>query len=188
MPQKYPIQPSIKVYLSPIVKDIDHLLRILCNTCTIFINLRKRLYDSRMRNTELIRAKEQAIYDTYKRGLEEGKFSSFRDAGEWVVRQPAPRFFIESRTISLLVGRIEQNISLLDLHSSSRRLVRQIYKNYRQYLADHPDCGLSRERIMEILVEEPAPEFYITGDAARRIIRKEVKRARESWEKKARKG
>lgn len=134
-----------------------------------------------MRNTELIRAKERAIYETYKRGLEEGRFSCFRDAGEWVVKQPAPRFFIESRTVSLLVGRIEKDISLLDLHASSRRLVRQIYRNYMEFLQEHPGCKLSRERIMEILVEEPAPEFYITGDAARRIIRKEIRKARERW-------
>lgn len=132
-----------------------------------------------MRNMEIIRAREKAIYETYRRGLEEGRFASFRDAGEWVVRQPAPRFYIEARTVSLLVGMMERGKCPHRLHASSRRLVRQMLDNYRAYMEAHPDCGMSRERVMELLVEEPAPEFYITGDAARKIIRKEVRRIRE---------
>lgn len=135
-----------------------------------------------MRDTELIRAKEEAIYAVYKRGLEEGRFRSFREAGEWVRRQPAPRFFIDSRTASLLLGKIHSQQFLMGLHPSSRRLILQLDERYRNYLKAHPRCGMSRERIMEILVEEPAPEFYITGDGARRIIRKVIKRVRARWD------
>lgn len=135
-----------------------------------------------MRDTELIRAKEEAIYAVYKRGLEEGRFKSFREAGEWVRSQPAPRFFIDSRTASLLLGKIHSQSFLMGLHPSSRRLILQLDERYRAYRRDHPGSVLSRERVMELLVEEPAPEFYITGDAARRIIRKVIKRVRARWD------
>ena len=98
-----------------------------------------------MRDTELIRSKERAIYAVYKRGLEEGRFKSFREAGEWVRRQPAPRFFIDSRTASLLLGKIHSQSFLMGLHPSSRRLILQLNERYRAYLAAHPRCGMSRE-------------------------------------------
>ena len=134
-----------------------------------------------MRDTGLIRAKEDAIYEVYKRGLVEGKFRSFRDAGDWVCKQPAPKFFIDSRTASLLIGKVLAGQSIHNMHSSSRRLVRQLHRNYVQFMEDNPGCTLSRDRVMELLVDEPAPEFYLTGDATRRILRKAIKRVRERW-------
>lgn len=135
-----------------------------------------------MRDTELIRAKERAIYAVYKRGLEEGRFKSFREAGEWVRRQPAPRFFIDSRTASLLLGKIHSQQFLMRLHPSSRRMILQLNERYRAYLKAHPRSNMSRERVMELLVDEPAPEFYITGDGARKIIRKVVREVRSRWD------
>lgn len=135
-----------------------------------------------MRDTELIRAKEDAIYAVYKRGLEEGRFRSFREAGAWVCRQPAPRYFIDSRTASLLIGKIRNQDFLMGLHPSSRRLVIHLEGKYRKYLCEHPKSTLSRERVMELLVDEPAPEFYISPEGARRIIRKAIRRVREQWE------
>lgn len=57
-------------------------------------------------------------------------------------------------------------------------MVWQLWKNYTAYLDAHPGCGLSRERILEILVDEPAPEFYISTDGARRLLYGEIKRVR----------
>jgi len=57
-------------------------------------------------------------------------------------------------------------------------MAQQLYDNYLKYLNEHPDNTLSRERVLELLVDEPAPEFYITGDAARKILREQIKKAR----------
>jgi len=145
------------------------------------LNLFTFAIKERMRDTELIRAKEQALYAVYKRGLEEGRFKSFREAGEWTRKQPAPRYFIDSRTASLLLGKIHNQSFLMGLHPASRRLILHLDSKYKEYLHEHPKSTLSRERIMELLVEEPAPEFYITGEGARKIIRKVIKGIREKW-------
>lgn len=127
-----------------------------------------------MRDTELNRKKAKALYSVYKRGLEEGRFDSLSGAGRFVSRHPAPCFFISSKRASNLMGKIQSHYSLIDLNSSQRRMARRLWANYQQYLLSHPDNKLSRERVMEILVDEPAPEFYITADAARRILRGEI--------------
>ena len=81
------------------------------------------------------------------------------------------------------MGKMQANYSLIDLNFSQRKMVRKLWSNYQQYLQSHPENKLSRERVMEILVDEPAPEFYITADAARRILRGEIMsvRRRIGW-------
>lgn len=131
-----------------------------------------------MRDTELKRKKAEALYSVYKRGLEEGRFDSLFGAGRFCATHPAPCFFISARQASLLLGRIQSKVSLIGLNESQRKMAWQLWFNYQRYLREHPETTLSRERILETLVEEPAPEFFITGDAARRIIRQERTRVR----------
>lgn len=132
-----------------------------------------------MRDNGLKRQKAEALFRVYKRGLEEGRFDSLYAAGSWCARQPAPCFFISAKRASLLLGRIFAGVSLIDCNASQRRMIRQLHDNYLQYLREHPGCTLSRERILELLVDEPAPEFYMTGDAARKTLREEIKKARK---------
>ena len=136
-----------------------------------------------MRDTELKRKKAEALYSVYKRCLEEGHFASMREVARYASKQPAPRFFIEAKIASDLVGRISRKVSLINLNSNSRKQVWQLHGMYQKYLAEHPDCQLSRERIMEILVDEPAPEFYITTEGARRLLYGEIRkvRRRSGW-------
>ena len=134
-----------------------------------------------MKDTELKREKARALYAAYRKGLSEGRFTSMRDAGEYLRLQPAPRFYIDSRQASIYVGWILNNTSLINLNSSQRRMIHRLYKDYKKYLSEHPDTPLSRERIMEELVEQPAPEYYMTADAVRKTLRKEIRYIRSQW-------
>lgn len=133
-----------------------------------------------MRDTELKRKKAEALYSVYKKGLQQGRFASLYDAGRIISREPAPCFFISAKRASILVGRIDARISLIDLNDSQRKLVWRLWFNYKKYLAGNPGCGLSRERVLEILVEEPAPEFYISTDGARRILKERIQHTRRT--------
>lgn len=134
-----------------------------------------------MKDTELKREKARALYAIYREGLERGCFASMRDAGEYLSHQPAPRFFIDPRQASLLIGKILSNVSLINLNSQQRRMILRLYKDYKAFIAENPHTNLSRERILEILVEAPAPSFYMTPEAIRKALRKEVRFIRSSW-------
>ena len=136
-----------------------------------------------MKNTDLKRARDLALYREFKRMLAENGFPTMRTAASAVCRRPSPRFFIEPERASLLVGCIINGISLAKHNPATQRMARQLHANYEQYLKDNPGCRLSRERIMEILVEQPAPEFYIGAQSARKIIYRERKKARARWER-----
>ena len=131
-----------------------------------------------MRDTGLNRKKAEALYAVYRRGLDKGCFDSMFGAGKWCARQPAPCFFISAKRASLLVGRILAGAPLGDLNASNRRMAWQLHNDYRRFLKEHPGTTLSRERIMELLVDSPAPEFYISTDGARKMLSMEIKRRR----------
>ncbi len=134
-----------------------------------------------MKDTNLKRKRDADLYQTYLRGLEGGCFANASQAAEYVTKQPAPQFYISSREINLHIGKIQSGTSLIYLNSMSRKRVWQLYDNYLRYLSEHPDTKLSRERILEILVEEPAPEYYLSWQAARQILRREIKKRRMKW-------
>ena len=136
-----------------------------------------------MRNKELKEARDKALYAAYRKALGECTFATMRDAAHYVCKQPAPRFFIEAEKASILVGRILANISLINQNNSTRRLTWELFRRYKAYLTEHPDNKLSRERVLELLVDQPAPEFYIDAQRARKIIYKERNRRRQRWGK-----
>lgn len=131
------------------------------------------------KDTGLKKKKAEALYATYRRGIDEGRFDSMFGAGAWCSRQPAPSFFISAKRASILVGRVLAGESLAGCNASQRRMVRQLYADYLRFLEEHPGTTLSRERIMELLVDRPAPEYYISTDGARKVLCMEIKRRRK---------
>ena len=135
----------------------------------------------RMKDTELKRRRDADLYQTYLNGLEAGAFGNMSQAAEYVIRQPAPRFYISSHEANLHIGKILSGVSLINLNSTSRRRAWKIYDDYMEYLVAHPGCSLSRERIIEHIVDEPAPEFYVSWTSARHILKREVNKRRRRW-------
>ena len=137
----------------------------------------------RVKNTELKQARDRALYAAFKRLLAERGFPTMREAASAVCKQPAPRFFIEPEKASLLVGYILNDCAPSNWNRSTRRLAQQLYARYLAYVEAHPGSKMSRERIMEMIVEQPAPEFYIEGQRARKILYAERSKARKKWER-----
>lgn len=125
-----------------------------------------------MKDTELKRMRDEALYQVYLQGLEEGAFVSMQEAAEYVSSHEAPQFFIEAKQVSLYIGMIENHISLIFLNSASWRRVRTLYAMYLKWREEHPESQLTRERVCEILVGECAPEFYLMPESARIIIQR----------------
>lgn len=134
-----------------------------------------------MKDTQLKKERDAALYREYVKGTGEGRFASMCEAADYVIRQPAPRFFISAKEASNRIGRILSGKEHIDRRSPSQRRVLLLLDRYRDYLAANPDCRLSRESILEVLVQEPAPEFYLGWEAARQILRREVSKRRKLW-------
>lgn len=131
-----------------------------------------------MKDTELKRKRDRDLYATYVRCLGERGFSSTDEAADYARMQQAPQFYISARSASLTIGRIMAHCSLIGMNATSRKRIWTLYDRYKAYLADHPGCTLSREVILEEIIDGTAPEYYISFDSARRIIINERRKAR----------
>jgi hypothetical protein len=131
-----------------------------------------------MRDTGLKQKKAEALYSVFKKGLDEGRFDSLFKAGRWCAQHPAPRYFISAKRASVLIGRLLNNDILAEQHPSTRRMALELFKEYKRFMAENPGNTQPRMWIMEYLIEQPAPEFFLTPDAARKMLNKEIKRRR----------
>ena len=133
-----------------------------------------------MRDTELKRMRDQALYQVYKEGLEKGAFASLREAGHYTANHKAPSFFIDARTASLAVSKMEQGYALLHVSPSTHRKIKVLYERYKEWRAKHPFSILTMERALEVLVDEEAPEFFLEDESARKIIQRMCKEKRDT--------
>lgn len=124
--------------------------------------------------------RDHDLYMTFVAGIRENTFGSTAEAVDYARRQSAPQYYISARTASLLIGRIENRMSLMDLNSNSRRRIWHIYSLYLEYLRDNPGCTLPRELILEEIVEGPAPEFFVSHGRAKHIVLYERREARKN--------
>lgn len=123
-----------------------------------------------MKDTELKRKRDRDLFNKYRECLREQRFSSMAEAADYARKQTAPEYYISARTASLLVGRIEKGLSISNLNSNSRKRIKEIYAKYLEYKAHHPESRLSRETILEEIVEQPASEFFVSASRAYHIV------------------
>lgn len=134
-----------------------------------------------MKDSTLRSKRRQDLYALYKKGLEEGRFTSMRDAGRYLCRQPAPCFYINPEKASNLVSRMIAGKSIEEFHKTQQRRIRRLYEDYKKYLSDNPGTKMTRVNIMNILIDRPAPEFYMTPGSIRKVLREEVRVAKKKY-------
>lgn len=139
-----------------------------------------------MRDTELRQERNEAVYEMYLKGLRTQHFRSMDEAADWVRSQPAPKFYISSRSLVNYIGAIALGKEPKNLHKTTKEKVSILYAMYREFIETNPDCRMPREHICEILVDQPAPKFFISHDYALLIILKERNRHMEMLDKRNR--
>lgn len=126
-----------------------------------------------MKDTELRKEKDREIYSLYLKGLREQHFSNMHEAADWVRSQPASKFYISSKALVNYIGAMKHGSIPPKMFSSNEKKIKILYQMYLDFVASNPDCKLSRERICEILVDEPAPMFFICHDSCMKAILRE---------------
>lgn len=128
-----------------------------------------------MKDTELKAIRDRDLFLCYQKALRERNFQNQWEAIEYVRQSPAPRFYISSKVCSLLLGKLFAGHRLGRIHPLAYKRIKHLEKMYKSYISGEAGMkGLSRERVCEILVDMPAPEWYISNIHATRIINKEI--------------
>lgn len=137
-----------------------------------------------MRDTELKQTRDRDLFLCYQRALQENNFQDQSEAIEYVRKCPAPRFYISSKSCSILLGKIFAGKRLERMHPLAYKRLRHLADMYRAYVSgDNGMKGLSRERVCEIIIDMPAPEFYVSHLYATRIITKEIRKHNQRMER-----
>lgn len=131
-----------------------------------------------MLDVELKDLRAYDLYAVYKKGLREGRFRSIRDAAEYARLQPAPRFYVSAKVAGSLISQIQSGVSLIRVNPLARERAWEIYDRYRLKVGDGTLKGVSREAVLEELLEQEAPQFYISAETARKILQEENRRIR----------
>ena len=126
-----------------------------------------------MRDNELTKERDRELYLIYLRGLREQNFRDMHEAADWVRSQPASKFYISSKALVNYICAIRNGNIPPRMHLWNERKVKMLYRMYGEYMEKNPDCRLPREQVCEILVEEPAPIFFIGHESCINAIRRE---------------
>lgn len=130
-----------------------------------------------MKDTELKAERDRDLFLCYQKALREYDFANQNEAIQFVCTHPAPKFYISPKTCSLLLGRIFAGLPVDRLNKLAYKRIKHLEQKYKEFIRGEAKYkGLSRERICEIILDMPAPEFYVTFRYATRIITKEMAR------------
>lgn len=132
-----------------------------------------------MKDRYLLKMRNRALYEAYVKGISEHRFPNEREAVDFARRQPAPQFYMSSWRLTKYFIQIGRDRPMNRMNPNTRRKVRELWSRYLEYMRGHQGDKLSRIRVCELLVEQPAPEFYVCYDLAKKIIAMEKATARE---------
>lgn len=128
-----------------------------------------------MRDTELKEARDCDLFLCYQQALRTYNFQHEAEVINFVCSNPAPRFYISSDECSNLLGRFFAGKRLERMHPLAYKRLKVLAEMYKQYVrGENGMKGLSRDRVCEALVDMPAPEFYVSPDYARKIIKRQI--------------
>lgn len=130
-----------------------------------------------MKNTGLREQRDYALFNAYKNALETKVFRGQKEAAEWTRKHGAPKFFVSPAVCAIFMSRIQKGMPLDGINRLARKKFKELYRRFRRIADECPDMSILS--ICERIVDEPAPEFYISNDLCRRIINREIIARRE---------
>lgn len=122
---------------------------------------------NRERTADLLRA-----YFCY---LEACSHVSMPDVFRAVVDMPAARFWVSASRAAVVVASISRGDRLLYMRPNKREMFFEIHRRVSSLRRSRPDW--STPRLIEAVIAQPAPKFYLAPGSARVLILK----ARKQW-------
>lgn len=118
------------------------------------------------------------LLDVYFSYLHACKYVSMPIVFASIVDMPAKRFWVSSSRATVVVSAIIHGDKLDYMRPNKREMFMEIYRRYLKLRRN--DAVSSVARLVQKVVSQPAPKFYISASSAKIIILK----ARKEWFKK----
>lgn len=138
------------------------------------------------KETYLREERDRALFDAYNRALATMRFSSQSKAVDYARTHGAPRFYVDAEFLRIVVGRIHRGVDMGVDGELSRRKFLDMYDLLIKERAKPENAFLSIMDLCCIVVNLPAPSFYIGYSSARHILSKQRKLKWEEVQRRAR--
>ena len=125
--------------------------------------------------SEYHRERARDLLRAYFRYLETCPRVSMPDVFKRVVEMPAARFWVSAPRATVVVANILRGDGLRYMRPNKRAMFLEIHRRVMNMKASHPDWSVSR--LVDAVVAQPAPKFYLAPGSARVLILK----ARKQW-------
>ncbi len=114
-----------------------------------------------------------SFYESYKEVRKTRPFATQNEVIEYAVKSKAPRFYVTFENARRFVSLLSRKKKLPIVNENKIAMYKEIYRRYKQQVKD---CSKRYKYIiLEKIIEEPAPSFYLEEETFRGIIYKTIR-------------
>ena len=122
-----------------------------------------------MRKQDVIKS----FYESYKKLKKSKPFTTQNEVIEYAVKSEAPRFYVTFENARRFISLLSRKKKLPIVNENKLEMYKEIY---RRYTKQAKDCNKRyKYLILEKIIEEPAPSFYLEEETFRGIIYKTLR-------------
>lgn len=129
------------------------------------------------RSTYLRKQRDIALFESYSKAIQEHDFANQKEAFDYVRKHAAPRFFSSNMFCESMITKMLNGQPTGLKNPQAVRKYNELFRRYKQKAEQYPEKTI--REICAIIVDEPAPEFYLNRRITQWIIAREKK---ERWE------
>lgn len=119
------------------------------------------------------------FYESYKELKKSKPFATQNEVIEYAVKSEAPRFYVTFENARRFVSLLLRKKKLPIVNENKLEMYKEIYRRYIKQMKD------SNKRykylILEKIIEEPAPSFYLEEETFRGIIYKTLRNRNKNF-------
>lgn len=110
----------------------------------------------------------QGIMSLYRSYLDSCEYIHSPDVFEFIANAPAPRFYVSASRATIVVTGILRGDKLLSMRPNKREMFFEICRRYMELHKLSPNASMPQ--LIQVIIEQPAPKFYLAPGSVRAII------------------
>ena len=128
-----------------------------------------------MKDMMMRQRRDLELFRAYQKALKEQEFSDQREAVDYVRKHEAPRWFVQKEFCASVISRWLRGKELFKMRANKRRKFQALFDLYLKLKNEFPYSALNHLELCGVIVDMPAPEWYIDHQLASRIITEQIK-------------
>jgi len=127
-----------------------------------------------MRDMKLRERRDRELFIAYQNALQEHDFVDQRQAVDFVRKNSAPRWFVSKEFCAAVISSWNRGKEFCKMRSNKKRKFQALFEIYNNLKGQFPYSALNHLELCGVIVDMPAPEWYIEHQLASRIINEQI--------------